>query len=115
MYLLLTTINTHTTGKMNSGLQRSLTLKVVMKLNGVPVPGYPHIYQGRNAFTHPGTGIEWPAISAEYMAVMELNDFNARLADFNDYVQQLEFNLSVEDDLIPGADARRENTTACPI
>ena len=93
----------------NTGIERSLTLTVTKKINGIIQPGYPIIYQGRTGF---GT---YDDISVYDLAVMTNTAFNERLSAFKTYVETLESGLNIDADLINDSQASRENLTSCPI
>ncbi len=96
---------------MNTGIQRSLTIIVTKKISNVVQPGYPISYNGRNAFSVGGTN--YYAITIAQLADMINVDYNARLAAFKLYVQQVESGLNI--DAVQLNSPFIENTTACPI
>lgn len=96
-----------------TGMQRSLTVTINKTLAGEQVPGYPKIYQGRNAFIYNMTG--YTAITADEMATIPTEAYLERLAAFQGFVALWESGLVFETDTVEGAEAYRENTTACPI
>lgn len=96
-----------------TGKQRSLTVTIDKTIAGVQVDGYPHTYQGRNTFTVGGT--TYPAIDATQMALLPIEVYEARLEDFESYVESLEVGLDMSADVVSGSEAYRVNTTACPI
>jgi len=93
----------------NTGKQRSLTVTINKRIAGVLQDGYPHVYQGRNAF---GTYL---AITSSQLGQMPVTDYDARLADFEAYVEGIEVGLSFDTDIVTGSEAYKLNTTACPI
>lgn len=97
----------------NTGKQRSLTMNVNKTTAGVQSDGYPRTYYGRNEFTY--NGVVYPAIDAFRMATMPVVDYDARLAAFKAYVETIELGLDVDETIIVGGEAYRENLTACPI
>lgn len=96
-----------------TGKQRSLTLQLTKTIGGQIQDGYPKTYQGRNMFLWGENYYE--SITANEMALLSLDDFNARLADFKSYVESLEVGLDVDSNLIAGNEAYKTNTTTCPI
>jgi len=98
---------------MNTGKERSLTIKVEKRLGGILQPGYPVIYQGRNLFYW--NEMIWSAIPIEEFPFMSVADYNARLAAFTAYVESIESGLVIAESIIDGGDAYRDNLTACPI
>lgn len=91
----------------NTGYQRSMTL-VVRRLVGGTVESST-TYDGRLAF---GT---YGAITATELAQMSQSDFQQRLDDFIDYVESLVPGLDVSAVTEAGTEARRYNTSACPL
>lgn len=96
---------------MNTGIQRSLTLIVTKKIAGVVQPAYPLTYQGRNAFNYGGNS--YAAITASQLADLTDEYYNARLAAFKLYVQQIESGLNV--DVVQTNLPYAESLTECPI
>jgi hypothetical protein len=98
---------------MNTGKERSLTIKVEKRIGGILQPGYPVTYQGRENFW--SGEYWWPIISSYELTLMSTTDFNARLASFISYVESIESGLVIAESIIDGGDAYRDNLTACPI
>lgn len=96
-----------------TGMQRSLTLKINKTIAGVQVEGYPITYQGRNAFSY--NGHNYALIDMLKMRTMPVNDYTARLNDFKSYVTEIEQGIDLENDTIEGKDAYQMNVNACPI
>lgn len=96
-----------------TGNQRSLSLQITKTIGSQIQDGYPKTYQGRSQFIWNDNFYE--SITANEMALISLDDFNARLADFKSYVESLEVGLSVDDSLTVGNEAYKTNTTTCPI
>lgn len=97
----------------NTGKQRSLTMTVSKTVAGYVVDGYPRIYYGRNEFTYNGT--VYAAITPLGLATIPVAIYEARLAAFKSYVEQVELGLDVDESTVVGSEAYRENLTACPI
>lgn len=91
----------------NNGYQRSLTIVVKRVVDG-EVESTTE-YDGRLAFGSYG------AISNTELAQMSYEDYKQRLDDFVRYVEELVPGLNVAEALQPGSEARRYNTSACPI
>jgi hypothetical protein len=100
---------------MNTGFQRSLTVKVVRKVAGIVAPGYEDgkVYDGRTAFVF--NSIPYEAISAQTLASMPYDEYSIRLAAFKQYVQAQELGLLIDETTIPGREAYRENYGECPL
>lgn len=96
---------------MNTGVQRSLTISVTKKISDIVQPGYPITYQGRNAFSY--LEVSYPTITYDQMIDMTDEEYNARLAAFKLYVQNIEAGLNI--DVVQSNFPYLENTTACPI
>ncbi|MEA4981430.1 MAG: hypothetical protein VB066_01805 [Paludibacter sp.] len=96
---------------MNTGIQRSLTISVTKKISDIVQPGYPIIYQGRNAFNYLESS--YPTITYDQMADLTNEEYNTRLTAFKLYVQNLEAGLNI--DVIQSNVPFLENTTSCPI
>ena len=96
---------------MNTGKERSLTVRIYKYIAGVLQAGYPVAYQGRNAFQF--QGVDYPALSVFEMRVLPVSDYTTRLAAFSGYVESLEAGLEIS--LAQTNEAYRENLTACPI
>lgn len=77
-----------------TGKKRSLTVKITKTLAGEIVDGYPRTYLGSISFSHAGT--EYPAIDAERLALMPIEQYQARLSAFIAYVQSQEAGLDIE-------------------
>ena len=97
----------------NTGKQRSLTVVVSKTVAGVQQTGYPKTYYGRNTFIHNGT--TYTAIDTLMMTTMPVVDYQARLSAFKSYVENLESGLDIDDVVVAGEEAYRDNLTACPI
>lgn len=76
-----------------TGKVRSLTVKITKTLAGEIVAGYPRTYLGMISFTHGGT--EYPAIDGEMLALMPVEQYQARLAAFIAHVQSQEAGLDI--------------------
>lgn len=96
-----------------TGKQRSLTVTIGKTVAGVVKNGYPKTYYGANLFSHASE--TYLAIDALKMATMPIADYEARLAAFTAYVENLESGLIIADVIADGGEAYRDNTTACPI
>jgi len=97
----------------NTGIERSLSLRVTKRISGIIQPGFPTIYQGIKAFTV-GNNV-YQQITVTQLARLTDEAFNARLADFKTHIESLEQGLNIETDIIDGNSPSRENLTACPI
>ena len=91
----------------NTGVERTLTLTVSKKINGVLQSGYPIVYNGRIAFVQ-GSNL-YEALSPYEMAILLDADYNARLADFKAYVESIEVGLTIDT-----TEAYKLNITSCP-
>lgn len=76
-----------------TGKKRSLTVKITKTLAGEIVDGYPRTYLGSISFSHGGT--EYPAIDAERLSTMPIEQYQTRLAAFIAYVQTQESGLDI--------------------
>lgn len=97
----------------NTGKKRSLTVEINKTVNGVTVSGYPKTYQGRNEFNF--NGQVYPLLSKQEMARMPLQQYQARLAAFQGWIQSQEPGINFETDVTPGAEAYKDDTSMCPI
>ncbi|WP_368209572.1 hypothetical protein [Alistipes shahii] len=95
----------------NNGYQRSLQLIVKTIVNGQETSR--SSYDGRLAFSHNGNS--YTSINNGELMRMPKKDYNQRLTDFIDYVENIVPGLHVEETLEPGYAPRRQNTTACPL
>lgn len=91
----------------NNGYQRSLTIVVKRIVDG-RIESTTE-YNGCLAFESYGE------ISDAELAQMPYEDYKQRLDDFVRYVEELVPGLNVAEALQPGSEARRYNTSACPI
>lgn len=91
----------------NNGYQRSLTLVVKRIVDGEVQSTT--TYDGRLAFGSYG------AITDTELARMSYEDYQQRLDDFVRYVEGQVPGLDISAVLQPGSEARRYNTSACPI
>jgi hypothetical protein len=99
---------------MQTGKQRSLTLRVNKKTAGVQVNGYPRDFDGRAAFAFDNVG--YPALLTDAeLASMPTSEYLARLAAWKAYVEREEEGLSIDETTMEGGEAYRENEEACPI
>jgi hypothetical protein len=100
---------------MNTGYQRSLTVKVVRNVAGIVAPGYEggKTYDGKTAFI--SGNIPYEAISAQALASMPYGEYSIRLAAFKQYVQAQEPGLLIDETTVPGEEAYRENHSECPL
>ncbi|MBQ4278365.1 MAG: hypothetical protein IJC16_00230 [Rikenellaceae bacterium] len=92
---------------VNTGMQRSLTFTLTKKVNGTTVSTTN--YDGRLAFG------SYAQISDTELASMDEAQYLARLEAFKAYVEGIEADLDVDQATIAGAQAYRQNLTACPI
>lgn len=95
----------------NNGYQRSLLLVVKTIVNGQETSR--SSYDGRLAFSH--NGHSYVSINNNELMRMPKDDYNQRLADFIDYIENIVPGLNVEETLEPGYAPRRQNNTACPL
>jgi hypothetical protein len=104
-----------TNKNMNTGYQRSLTVKVVRKVDGIVAPGYEYGkgYDGRGSFVF--NGIPYEAISTQTLASMPYGEYSIRLTAFKQYVQAQEPGLLIDETTVPGEEAYRENYGKCPL
>lgn len=98
---------------MNTGKERSLTVKITKSIAGYVQDGYPHTYYGRNEFTWNGT--VYPAITPTEMGKLPIDIYTARLEAFKSFVESIETGLDIDTMTVAGAEAYRTNLTACPI
>lgn len=91
----------------NNGYQRSLTLEVKRIVDGAVQSTT--TYNGRLAFGSYG------AITDTDLARMSYEDYKQRLDDFVAYVENQVPGLDVSAVLQSGSEARRYNTSSCPI
>jgi hypothetical protein len=96
-----------------TGMQRSIKIEVNKTVAGAQIPGYPKVYSGLNEFQ--SNGVQYPAISGANLASMSSIAYSQRLADFKQYVQNIEQGLDIDATTQPGGEAYRQNFTACPI
>ena len=76
-----------------TGKKRSLTVKITKTLAGEITTGYPRTYLGAISFSH--AGAEYPAIDADRLAAMPIEQYQARLAAFIAHVQTQEAGLDI--------------------
>ncbi len=91
----------------NNGYQRSLTLEVKRIVDGAVQSTT--TYNGLLAFGSYGE------ITPQEMARMSYEEYKQRLDDFVRYVESQVAGLDVSAVLQAGSEARRYNTSACPI
>lgn len=94
-------------GLVNTGKQRSMTISLAKKINGVTIETVTH--DGRLAFG------SLPAITNTELAQMSYDNFTSRLEAFKSYVENIENGLIIDECTVAGEEAYRTNTTACPI
>lgn len=92
---------------VNTGNQRSLTISLAKKINGVVIETV--IHDGRLAFG------SLPAISNTELVEMPFYAFTSRLEEFKSYVENIENGLIIDECIVAGEEAYRINTTMCPI
>ena len=98
---------------MNTGTERSLTVVVTQKIDGVVQFGYPSTYYGKKSFSYNGT--DYTEITDSQLERLSENDYNQRLADFEAYVKNIETLITWNTDIQAGFEASRENITSCPL
>lgn len=96
---------------VNTGYQRSLTLVVKKYINDSESSRT--IYNGKLAFSIGQKS--FGAISDTALAQMDQRTYEDRLNAFIEYVEQQVPGLIVADVTEEGSEARRYNTTSCPV
>lgn len=91
----------------NNGYQRSLTLVVKRVVDGKVQSATP--YDGTLAFGSYGE------ITDQELARMPYEKYKQRLDDFIVHVEDIVKGLDVSAALQPGSEARRYNTSSCPL
>lgn len=89
---------------VNTGMRRAVELTVSKQVNGQNVSGYPHVYKLRSAF---GDNAE---TTDSELALLSIDDYQARLSTFKAYVESVENGLTVDLDA-----AYEKNLISCPI
>ena len=92
-----------------TGTKRSLTFTLTKTVGGVTQVGYPKTYDGRLAF--PG----YAAITDTEAAQLTTNQYNARLAAFQAYVESIEAGFESSTDMANASTASDPATCPPPV
>ena len=97
----------------NTGKQRSITIEIDKTVNNNSLNSYPRTYDGKLSFSF--GGVNFPEISEQDLAYMQLSDYQTRLDAYKSYVQSIEPGIDINASTELGHEAYRENLTVCPI